>query len=290
MAFDGHKNFAYSLVASAPSPALSGTSLVVGAGEGANFPATPFNATVWPVRVQPSEANAEVVRVTAISTDTLTITRAQEGSVARSILIGDQIAATITTKLLTDLEGKFPVVNADLATEAQATLKGRAAAAGTGAVTDLTATQVRTILDTNTTPSTQAIGDAAAVGTADTLARGDHSHAMPPAAAIYALAQSINVQTGTTYTHVLSDSGKLITLDNAAAVTFTVDSNATVATPIGTRISLAQIGAGQVTLVGAGGVTINSTPTLKIVAQYGCATLLKIGTDTWLLFGDLALT
>lgn len=82
----------------------------------------------------------------------------------------------------TALAGQIPsstITNAQLATEAQSTIKGRAAAAGTGAVTDLTATQVRTIIDSNTTPSTQAFGDAAAVGTADTLARGDHKHAMP---------------------------------------------------------------------------------------------------------------
>jgi hypothetical protein len=44
------------------------------------------------------------VRVTAISTDTLTITRAQESSSARTIVVGDQIAATITLKTLTDIE------------------------------------------------------------------------------------------------------------------------------------------------------------------------------------------
>lgn len=71
------------------------------------------------------------------------------------------------------------ITNAKLANMAQTTIKGRAAAAGTGDPTDLTATQARTILDTNTTPSTQAFGDAATVGTPDTLARGDHKHAMP---------------------------------------------------------------------------------------------------------------
>jgi hypothetical protein len=101
---DAHKNFAYSTVATAPSPASSGTSLVVAAGEGAKFPAVPFNATVWPVGAQPSTTNAEIVRVTNISTDTLTITRAQESTAARSIVVGDQIAATITAKTLTDVE------------------------------------------------------------------------------------------------------------------------------------------------------------------------------------------
>lgn len=76
------------------------------------------------------------------------------------------------------------VANAYLANMAQSTIKGRAAAAGTGVPVDLTATQVRTILDTNTTPSTQTFGDAATVGTADTFARGDHKHAWPASVAL----------------------------------------------------------------------------------------------------------
>jgi len=102
--FDAHANFAYSTVATAPSPAPSGTSLVVASGDGAKFPTVPFNATVWPAGVQPLTSNAEIVRVTAKSTDTLTILRSQEGSSARSIGVGDQIAATITAKTLTDVE------------------------------------------------------------------------------------------------------------------------------------------------------------------------------------------
>lgn len=107
---DAHKNFAISAVATAPSPATSGTSLVVTAGHGTRFPTPPFNATVWPTGATPNPTNAEIVRVTAISTDTLTITRAQESTTARSIVVGDQIAATITAKTLTDAEGGSPGV------------------------------------------------------------------------------------------------------------------------------------------------------------------------------------
>lgn len=103
--FDAHKNFAYSTVATAPSPASSGTSLVVAAGDGSKFPAAPFNATVWPSGAQPTDANAEIVRVIAVATDTFTITRAQESSSARAIGVGDQIGANITAKTLTDIEG-----------------------------------------------------------------------------------------------------------------------------------------------------------------------------------------
>jgi hypothetical protein len=106
MAFDAHKNFALSTVATAPSPATSGLSLIVATGDGAKFPAPPFNATIWPTAAAPTSTNAEVVRVTAIAADTLTIVRAQEGSSARTVVVGDQIAATVTAKTLTDIEAR----------------------------------------------------------------------------------------------------------------------------------------------------------------------------------------
>tara|TARA_R110000803_G_scaffold95536_1_gene163599 strand:+ start:1230 stop:1814 length:585 start_codon:yes stop_codon:yes gene_type:complete len=99
---------------------------------------------------------------------------------------------------------------------------------------------------------------------------------------------AINTQTGTTYTTVLADQSKLVTLNNGSAITLTIPANSSVAYPIGTKIDLAQLGAGQVTVAGAGGVTVNATPTLKLRAQYSAATCIKIATDTWLLVGDLA--
>ena len=97
-----------------------------------------------------------------------------------------------------------------------------------------------------------------------------------------------NAQTGTTYTLALSDANTLVTLSNAAAITMTVPPNSSVAFPIGARIDLAQIGAGQVTVAQGAGVTVNATPGLKFRAQYAGATLFKTATNTWLLFGDLA--
>lgn len=110
MAFDPHANLAISVVSTAPSPPTSGTSLTVNTGHGVRFPAVPFNATVWPVAVAPNPANAEIIRVTARTTDTLTILRAQEGTTARAIGSGDQIAASITAKTLTDVETEFATV------------------------------------------------------------------------------------------------------------------------------------------------------------------------------------
>jgi hypothetical protein len=101
---DNHKNFATSLVATAPSPATSGTSLAVTSGDGANFPLPPFNAVVGPANTLLLPTLAEVVRVTARATDTFTITRTQEGSSARTIVVGDMIHAGPTAKWFTDIE------------------------------------------------------------------------------------------------------------------------------------------------------------------------------------------
>jgi hypothetical protein len=99
---------------------------------------------------------------------------------------------------------------------------------------------------------------------------------------------ALNAQTGTTYTAVLSDDGKLVTCDNASAITFTIPTNSSVAFGIGTQINIMQLGAGQVTIAGAG-VTLRSAGSkLKTNAQYAVATCCKIATDTWVIVGNLS--
>jgi len=98
---------------------------------------------------------------------------------------------------------------------------------------------------------------------------------------------AINAQTGTTYTPVLADNGKLVTLSNASAITLTVPTNASVAYATGAQINIQAIGAGQVTVVGDTGVTVNGTGT-KLRTQWSAATLVKTATDGWTLIGDLA--
>jgi len=98
----------------------------------------------------------------------------------------------------------------------------------------------------------------------------------------------LNAQTGTTYTLVLADAGKFVTLNNADAIALTVPLESSVNYAIGTSIDLVQLGAGQVTVAGAGGVTVNATPGLKLRAQYSAATLVKTASNTWVLVGDIA--
>jgi len=100
---------------------------------------------------------------------------------------------------------------------------------------------------------------------------------------------TLNAQTGTTYTLVLTDANKFITLSNASAITLTVPPNSSVAFETGDQVNLMQLGAGQVTIAAGSGVTIRSAGSkLKTNAQYAVATLVKIDTDTWVAVGNLA--
>ena len=99
---------------------------------------------------------------------------------------------------------------------------------------------------------------------------------------------AINAQTAS-YTAVLTDDGKLITMSNASANNFTVPPNSSVAFGIGTQLNIAQLGAGQTTIVAGSGVTLNSAGTkLKLSAQYAVATCVKTDTNTWFVVGSLS--
>lgn len=100
---------------------------------------------------------------------------------------------------------------------------------------------------------------------------------------------SRNAQTGTTYTFALTDQGQYCSFSNAGAITVTVPPNSSVAFSLETTIDCAQLGAGRVTFAAGAGVTIRSAGgLLRLRGQYSGGTLRKIGTDEWLLIGDLA--
>jgi len=92
-----------------------------------------------------------------------------------------------------------------------------------------------------------------------------------------------NAQTGTTYTLALTDAGQNVDMNNAAANTLTIPTNALVPFPIGTVIQVTQAGAGATTIAGAGGVTLAKAAarSYTISALLETATLTKVGTDTW---------
>jgi hypothetical protein len=93
-------------------------------------------------------------------------------------------------------------------------------------------------------------------------------------------------QQSSSYTLSLTDSFKMIEMSNGGNLT--VPANSSVAFEIGTAIDVLQTGASQVTIVADTGVTVNSTPGLKLRTQWSSATLVKRNTDTWVVLGDLS--
>ena len=95
---------------------------------------------------------------------------------------------------------------------------------------------------------------------------------------------SINDQTGTAYTLLSSDNGKVVVLNNGSAITVTVPSGL----GAGFNCSFIQKGAGQVSF-SASGTTINNRQShSKINAQYGVASIVAYAADTFVLAGDTA--
>jgi len=103
---------------------------------------------------------------------------------------------------------------------------------------------------------------------------------------------ALNAQTGTTYTFVLTDDGKLVTASNASAQTYTIPPASSVAYNAGSQLNIVQKGAGQVTFAAGSGVTIRSTGATpaapKLRAQYASATAIYEGSDVWFVVGDIA--
>jgi hypothetical protein len=96
----------------------------------------------------------------------------------------------------------------------------------------------------------------------------------------------INTQTGTTFAPALTDAGRLITLSNASAIAVTIAADATTDFPVGTQLLLMQLGAGQVTVSGAVGVTIVSRSGTKTAGQYALISLIKVAANQWVVGGD----
>jgi hypothetical protein len=104
----------------------------------------------------------------------------------------------------------------------------------------------------------------------------------------WSTAQSISTKSEN-YTLDTADAGYLLKCTSGSSTQILIPTNAAEAFSIGQRVDILQHGAGQVTVAPDTGVTLRATPTAKLRAQYSTASVVKIGTDEWLLVGDLAL-
>ena len=100
---------------------------------------------------------------------------------------------------------------------------------------------------------------------------------------------AFNAQTGTTYTLVASDSAKLVTTSNAAAVVVTIPPSVFTA---GNQINVQSIGVGLTSFVAGAGVTITSTGAVSAVpilrARYSACTIICTASNVFTVIGDLS--
>ena len=105
---------------------------------------------------------------------------------------------------------------------------------------------------------------------------------------------TVNTAQTADYTAVLADQYQTLTpMNKATAIAFKIPTNASVAFPIGTALTVLNIGAGTCTIsaVTSGTTTVLSagaTAASPTLAQYKTAVCIKTGTDTWYVVGAIA--
>ena len=238
----------------------SQTSMAVASGTGAallgGVSLAAGNVDQFTVAIDPDTVNEEIVFITGNSGDTFTIVRGRASSTAITHASGATVRHVLTSDDLNFF--KTAVQPSTL------TAKGDMyVATASGVVTNIAAGANDYVL---TADSTQAKGIKWA------------------AAPTTSLNLTFNAQTGTTYTLVSGDVNKLVTLNNASAVTVTIP-NGVFTT--GQQINFQQLGAGQVTFASDGTTTFTGVGT-KLRAQYSASTLVCTGTNTFTLIGDIA--
>ena len=238
----------------------------------------PSNADIFTVALDVDTVNEEIVYVTGVSGDTLTISRGQAGTGVAGVSGVAHTAGATVKHVLTSSDLIFFRSSASPVTSF----------GFSGSTSGTTTVQATAIAGTNTL-TLPAVSNDTLVGkaTTDTLT---NKTLTSPTITTPTQRLTLNAQTGTTYSLVVGDATyKLVTCSNAAAITVTVPPSLFA---IGDTINLQQIGAGQVTFAAGSGVTITSTgatsaaPNLR--AQFSAATVVCTAANTFTIVGDLS--
>ncbi len=243
----------------------SATTVTVAAGTGSSLMGgvtlAAGNVDQFLVALDVDTNNEEIVAVTGISGDTLTVVRARAGSSAIAHTAGASVKHVFTGDDATFFTAGVATADGAIA-KSLLTTKGDIIAATASA-----------------TPARLGAGTNNQVLTVDSTTATGLKWATPSTPAL-----TINAQTGTTYSLVAGDVNKLVTLSNTSGITLTIP-NGVFTT--GQEINIQQINTGQVTIANDGTTSYTGTGT-KLRAQYSAATIICTGTNTFTVVGDLS--
>ena len=223
------------------------------------------NTDIFTVALDVDTQNEEVVYITAVSSDTFTIVRAQAGTSAISHTGGATVKHVLTSADLNFYTAGVATADAAIP-NALVTAKGDIIAASASAV-----------------PDNLAIGTNGQVLTADSTQTLGMKWATPTDVNLTFNAKTAN------YTLIASDVNKLVTMSDAGTLTLTVP-NGVFTT--GQQINVQRLGAGAVQIRNDGTTVLTSTgatstaPDLR--AQYSACTIICTSSNNFTVIGDLS--
>jgi hypothetical protein len=271
------------------------------------------NVDIFTVALDADTINEEIVFVTQVSGDTLTISRGQAGTGTAGVSGLSHTAGASVKHVLTSSDLIFfrnnasPVASFEFngSTSGTTTLQASAIAGTTTltmpAATDTLVGKATTDTLTNKTLTSPVISTISNTGTltlptstdvlvgratTDTLT---NKTLTSPVINTPKTTIGFNAQSGTTYSLVIADQDKLVTLNNASDITLTVPNGVFSA---GQMINVQQLNVGQVTIVSDGTTVLTSTGATstapKLKAQYSAATILCTSSNNFTVIGDLS--
>jgi hypothetical protein len=275
------------------------TSMIVATGTGTallgGITLAPGNVDVFTVAIDVDTINEEIVFITNQTSDTMTIVRGRAGTSATTHSAGASVKHVLSSYDLNNFQATVPpVASLPFSGSTSGTTTVQATAiAGTNTLT-LPATNSDTLIGRATTDTltNKTINAANNTLTGVTTLTGTETLTnktlTAPVINTAKINLALNAQTGTTYTLVAADSGKLVTSSNASSIVITIPPSVFAA---GEQINVQSIGAGLTSFAAGAGVTVTSTgatsaaPVLR--AQHSAATIICTASDTFTVIGDL---
>jgi hypothetical protein len=205
--------------------------------------------------------NEEIVSITAIAGDTLTVVRAQAGTSAITHTAGATVKHVFTGDDATFFTAGVATANAAVPKSTVTTKGDILVATGSGTI-------VR-----------QGVGANGTVLTADSVEADGVKWA-----SVYSPDLVLNAKTAS-YTLISSDANKLVTMTSASATNITIPNGVFT---VGQQINVTSLGTGLVTIISDGTTVLTSTPGNILRTQYSSATIICTAINTFLIVGDLS--